>query len=263
MTANTIDEVIDILGQIIQESKDGESTFGYFAALYQKVTISIKERLNTNYFDDDERMERLDVVFANRYLKAYASHQRGDKITESWKTAFTLAEDDSVIVLQHLLLGMNAHINLDLGIAASEISDTLSIGDLQSDFNKINEVLAALIEEVQGNLAEIWPTLLWILRLTRKVDDYMVNFSMNLARNGAWKFANELVLEKDQEKRETLILQRDTRVAELTNLIIDRGIVGRIIFMIIRFGERGTPSDKIRALERTIEKAELPVPNSS
>jgi len=45
----------------------------------------------------------------------------------------------------------------------------------------------------------------------------------------------------------------------LQRYFIDRGIIGRIILMIIRFGERGNPSDKIRALERTIEKIEVPV----
>jgi len=107
MPATTIDEVILHLEQIIQTSITEESAHGYFAALYQKVTITVKEKLGKNYFDDDARMERLDVIFANRYLAAYTSHKQGAEITKSWEAAFHAAETNDLIVLQHLLLGMN------------------------------------------------------------------------------------------------------------------------------------------------------------
>ena len=50
--------------------------------------------------------------------------------------------------MQHLLMGMNAHINLDLGIAASEVAGGNSIHDLKSDFMKVNDILAGLLSEI-------------------------------------------------------------------------------------------------------------------
>jgi hypothetical protein len=250
MIAKTIDEVIENLEQIIQTSKDEESTLGYFAALYQKVTITIKENLNTNYFEDDERMEKLDVIFANRYLSAYSDYQQGNKISKSWKIAFDSSKNNSFIVLQHLLLGMNAHINLDLGIAASEISDKSTIDNLEADFNKINEVLGSLVDEVQNDLARIWPTLFRILKFFGKVDDLLVNFSMNIARNGAWKFANDLVNQDDESEKEALISTKDVKTEKFANLFTSHGIIEKIIFKIIRIGERGNVSDRIEALEK-------------
>ena len=88
MTTTSIDEVIEILETIIETSKSEQSTMRYFAALYQKVTIEIKSRLGTNYFDDDARMKKLDVIFANRYLSAYDDYKNGKAITKSWKMAF-------------------------------------------------------------------------------------------------------------------------------------------------------------------------------
>jgi len=44
----------------------------------------------------------------------------GQTPTESWVKAFDATEFWWLIVLQHLLMDMNAHINLDLGIAAAE-----------------------------------------------------------------------------------------------------------------------------------------------
>jgi len=248
MLANTIDEVIEQLEAIIQTSIEDESTLGYFAALYQKVTINVKNKLNQSYFDDDQRMEQLDVIFANRYLMAYTDYKEEKDISASWKVAFNLSNDHHLIVLQHLLLGMNAHINLDLGIAAAEITNARSIHTLHSDFNKINDILSSLVEEVQNDLARIWPFLFKILKWAKKVDDFLVNFSMNIARDGAWKFANELILVDATPSRKPMILERDNKISELATLITNHRILVKILFKIIRFGERGNPSDKIKAL---------------
>ncbi|WP_199769311.1 DUF5995 family protein [Flavivirga eckloniae] len=252
MTATTIDEVIENLEQIIQQSISEESTFGYFAALYQNVTINIKEKLGKGYFDDDKRMEQLDVIFANRYLDAYSNYKVEKEITKSWEIAFKSSTNSMLIVLQHLLLGMNAHINLDLGIAASQVTDDKTIASLEPDFNRINELLATLVDEVQKDLAEIWPTLLKILKFSKRVDDFLIDFSMKFARNKAWEFANELVKSKEVEK-EKLIELKDNEVSKLSEKIIYPGILVKLLFIIIRIGERGKPSDKTRALEKLVE----------
>lgn len=252
MIAKTIDEVIENLEYIIKTSKKEENPLGYFAVLYQKVTINVKEKLNTNYFDDDHRMEMLDVVFANKYLSAYSNYSQGKEISKSWDVAFKLSENSNLIVLQHLLLGMNAHINLDLGVAASEISDKSNIHLLHSDFNKINGILASLVEEVQQNLSKIWPTLLKILKFFNKADDFLIDFSMNLARDGAWEFANELVLKQDKTNRDKSLVLRDEKIEELAGLVTNHGFLVQAVFKIIRFFERGKTSDKIKILQEKL-----------
>lgn len=252
MIAKTIDEVIENLEHIIQASINEESPLGYFAALYQKVTIEVKAKLGKDYFDDDKRMEQLDVVFANRYLRAYADYKQGVGITKSWELAFNSSKNKNLIVLQHLLFGMNAHINLDLGIAATEVTSKSTIQSLHSDFNKINKILASLVDEVQKDLSKIWPVLHVILKLGGKVDDFLIDFAMSIARDGAWKFANELSVEEGTN-HENMIAQRDKKISELSKLITGHGIFVRILLKIIRLGERGKPSDKIRALEKVID----------
>lgn len=252
MTATTIDEVIEILDDIIQTSKEEETSFGYFAALYQKVTISVKQKLTQDYFDDPQRMERLDVIFANRYLAAYANYREGKPVSASWEKAFSLSNDSGLIVLQHLLLGMNAHINLDLGIAAAEISTEDSLEDLQADFNKINALLSSLIGEVQQDLTRVWPTLRVLLKFVHQIDDYLVDFSMNLARNGAWKFANTLVVGGVSADPQRLILNRDKKVSGITRFICHKKLLLRMVFRILRMLEKGKPSEKVAALEKRV-----------
>src|SRR5262245_42369321 len=68
--ATSIGEVIDRLSAIIQWSVVNDSRLGYFPALYRKVTAGVRDGIQQGAFDDGRRMERLDVIFANRYLEA-------------------------------------------------------------------------------------------------------------------------------------------------------------------------------------------------
>ena len=243
----TIDEVIATLGIIISESEKNNDTLGYFAALYQKVTIKVKEGIAAGSFEDGARMEQLDVVFAKRYIDAYFSFKKGEPTTLSWQKAFNVSSHYQPIVLQHLLLGMNAHINLDLGIAANEISQGGNIADLENDFNRINEILSSLVHDVEKNLSEVWPTLKLILKLAGKVDDFMVDFSMKLARNGAWKFANQL-FSSPENQISSLIEVRDQKVTDKAHIVTNPGMVATIVLLIIRVMERGSVASKIRKL---------------
>lgn len=247
-TAKTIEEVISVLENIIKDSQKNNDPLGYFAALYLKVTQKVKEGISENFFDDGPRMEKLDVVFANRYLAAYFAHQKNQAATNSWQKSFEISSHYWPIVLQHVLMGMNAHINLDLGIAAAEISKAENIDDLQNDFNKINEILSSLVADVEKDLSRIWPTLKRLLKISGKVDDFLVDFSMKIAREGAWKFAKSIAhLPVDQLP--VLIADRDRKVARKSKMVSNPGVMVSLIFKIVRLGEKGSVSDKIYQLK--------------
>lgn len=246
-TINTIDDVIEALDEIIQECKDNQVPLGYFAALYRKVTIQVKEGIAEDFFDDGPRMETLDVIFAKRYIDAYRRHQKSESITASWLRAFELAPKYWPIVLQRLLIGMNAHINLDLGIAAAEVMKGKDIQYLKNDFNKINDILSELVVEVEEDLSQIWPFLKKILKWVGKVDDFLINFSMKIARDGAWGFAEELS-KTSEDNIEAVIQSRDHDVAKIASLITNPGWIASLLFKIIRITEKGTVKEKIQKL---------------
>ena len=243
----TIDEVISALEIILTDSEQNNDPAGYFAALYKKVTIRVKDGVASGYFDDGPRMEQLDVVFAKRYLQAYDAHMKNEPVSESWQKAFAISDQYWPIVLQHLLMGMNAHINLDLGLAAAEISRGKNLADLENDFNRINQILSSLVREVEGSLSLVWPALKYVLKWSGKIDDYLIDFSMKLARNGAWKFANEFSLIPENEK-ETAIVKRDQRVARKVYVILKPGLTATMALRIIRITERGSVAEKIRKM---------------
>ncbi len=246
--AATIDEVIQLLQEIIQQSITEKSTKGYFAVLYLKVTQKVKEGIQNGTFENGPRMEKLDVIFANRYIKAYYQYQTQQPISKSWEAAFVEADNYWIIVLQHLLLGMNAHINLDLGIAAAQISPKDEIHSLQNDFNTINTILSSLVADVEKDLTEVWPILKWILEKTKSIDTFLIDFSMQKAREGAWKYALELA-PLEGNKAEEFITIRDEKVAQKAKLITNLGGIPVFLFKIMRLFEVGTVDQKIKDLQ--------------
>ncbi len=209
----TIDDVIRRLDQIVITSMTEPSRLGYFAALYNRVTMAVRDGIRANAFDDNARMERLDVVFANRYIDAYERHRTGRTTTLSWEIAFEASTRTDLSVLQHLLLGMNAHINLDLGIACAEVAPGNAIYALERDFLRINTLLGSLMPTVEAQLGQISPTFDLLTSVTQDLDQLDVrigNFSMGAARRSAWRFALVLSRLGSPIAKRVAIRARDT-----------------------------------------------------
>jgi hypothetical protein len=192
MTAQTIEGVITQLDDIIAIARREKSRIGYFAALYRKVTAKVKEGIAAGRFEDRARMEQFDVIFANRYLTAWEQFQQGQRPSLAWAHAFDTAQRGQALILHDLLLGMNAHINLDLGLAAAQTCPGPSLATLKRDFEEVNNVLASLLDEVQREIAVVSPMFGLIDQLAGYTDEAICNFSMARARATAWRAAESL-----------------------------------------------------------------------
>jgi Family of unknown function (DUF5995) len=195
MPLQTIDDVIGALDAIIQRAWDEKSRLGYFAALYRRVTRAVKDGIACKQFSDCSRMETLDVVFASRYLDAFSAFQANGKPSRSWKVAFHACDDNSLLILQLLLAGMNAHINLDLGIASAQVSPGDQLPQLKPDFDEINAVLAAQVGAVEDDMATVSPLIKDLSKVGLKTETTLINFNIDLARKAAWFVAERLANE--------------------------------------------------------------------
>jgi hypothetical protein len=237
--AATIDEVIVRLDQIIDYCSAHDSPAAYFAVLYKKVTSSVRDRIAQNGFEDGARMERLDVRFANRYLAAFDEWMAGKSMTGSWTVAFQSVSKRRCIVLQHLLIGMNAHINLDLGVATCEVMEGVMLEDIHPDFNAINSVLAAMTGNIKACLTKINPLMKLLDVDIFNVDDMLVNFSIDVARDGAWDFAQQLAALQRGAAEQACLQSRDLRIQGLGgNIEHPLGMALRFVVWVIRLFER-------------------------
>jgi hypothetical protein len=245
----TIDEVISSLDQIVNECQKSRSRMGYFPAMYNRVTRRVKQKIIAGVFDDNQRMERFDVIFANRYLSAHHAYHQGAPHSESWAITFDAANKWSPMVIQHLLAAMNAHINLDLGIAAAE-TEVEDLDSLKNDFDQINNILDSLVDEVEQELREIFHPLHTIDKLTGNIYKSVAHVGIVKSRNSAWLVAEEYSKLQSDEARQAYIQARDQHVALIGKQILWPSAPVRFMTGQFRFLEKGSIEYKVRVLNR-------------
>ena len=225
MKPTNIDQVIEKLESIIEWSKENSSRVGFFASLYLRVTLTIKSKLGKGFFDNDERLERLDVIFANRYFDAYEQYRNNDpNIPKAWAVAFDAVSNDDLIIVQHLLLGISAHINIDLGVAAARTSPGSKIDGLKGDFQKVNDVLATLVPTGLNEISELSPLLHLLEDVAKEGEEAIINFSIKVARDFSWMLATELAPLSIPEQQ-PIIEQKNVFVAELGEKLVNPGFL--------------------------------------
>ncbi len=189
-------------------------------------------------------MERFVAAFAERYLGAYRAWRAGRPISASWELAFDTASARLPVIVQHLVLGMNAHINFDLGIVVAELGRGAPAGidALRSDFELINDVLAEETDDSQANVNRVSPLMRCFDGLGLRTDEQLCRFSLELARREAWNAARRHVAAEPAE-RAAEIERCDRSVARLGRRFADPGGLLDVARTIVRAGElRSVPS---------------------
>lgn len=244
----TIKEVISHLDAIIEWCISNEHRAGYFAALYRCMTIGVQQSMTQQNFGDAARMEKLNVIFANRYLEAWDCFRQQKQCSLSWQTAFEASTQYKMAVIQHLLLGINTHINLDLAIAAAETAPGAAIEDLQSDFEAINIVIASLTGKVYDRLCRIWFPLRLLGRITANSHEAVVNFSIGKARAASWSNALLLAHCGPGHAQQKCIDVIDGGVNKIAGGIINPGKAASMLLKTVQWMEPAQPSQIIKLL---------------
>ncbi len=226
---DTIDDVVNAIDSIIGWSIDAVSPLGYFAALYKRITIAVRTAIATGVFQEGDRMQRLDVAFAARYLDAVNAHFHPRDYggpTRSWQATFDALTDPKPIALQHMLAGVSAHISLDLGIAAATVAPGPRLPGLHRDFNTINAVLAGQVNGILDAVGRFSPALADIHHVLQDHEIFVINEAIRTFRDGAWTFATVLALQLPVTWPATIWV-RDRQVANRAGAIYrPPGLVG-------------------------------------
>lgn len=243
--AGDIDEVLAILDRVIDHARTRGARWGAFAGLYRQVTRAVKTGINDGRFDDGARMSRFDAVFANRYLAALRQHLAGQRASSSWRVAFAAAERADVIAVQHLLLGINAHINLDLGLAVVQAG--LSPAEFRNDFLAINTILGESLDHAQAALNTVSPALATLDRLLGDADETLGLFVIARGRDQAWMAAT-IADALPEDRRAFFETTLDAVAAHLGRRIARPGLPTSAAVALIRRQEAWTVPELIDAL---------------
>lgn len=232
MHASTIPEVIAHLQQIVDDEAAKQSRLALFPALYCELTQRLAAGLAAGEFREPERLEQIGARFANRYFDALTAHRKGDRPTKSWEVSFEQARSGRLLAVQDLLLGINAHINLDLSIATAEIGGD-RVAELHADFLHVNVLLDDLFDRTQNTLAAMSPLLDVLDRIGGDNDEWLGNFVLQKARDVAWENA-VLLAELDGSARAAWVYMLDVSASRLGHMIASPSVVVRKAVELIR-----------------------------
>ena len=214
---STIQQVIHRLDEIIEETKQDNNRLGIFAYVYRRTTAEIQKAIQKKRFEDNERMEKMDVVFANRYIEAYQDFKLQKDISKSWLSVFEI-RNQPLTIIQHIMMGMNTHISFDLGIATETTAPGDQIDTIKNDFVLVNQILKEITEEMQKRVGRVSRFLFLLDWICAKKDKEIINFGIVKARDFAWKFAQGLSA-TEGEPKDFLIKKTDGVVAKLNHVI--------------------------------------------
>lgn len=256
----TIADVVEVLDDVLDWSLRASSQLGYFAALYKRITVAVGQAIDNGAFHDGPRMERFDVAFATRYFDALNGlfHPRDhSRPTRSWQVTFDAAGRDDPILVQHMLAGVNAHIGLDLGIVAHQLSEPTA--DLHEDFNTINAVLASQINGLLADVHELSPALADIAAVLMEHEIFAINAGVRQLRDSAWRFA-ELLTAEPAFARPVTIFARDRKIAGQGRLVYDPPSLTGVVRVAIAMIAARESRDVRHNLEVLAEIAAVPAP---
>lgn len=175
-------------------TKDGVA---WFNKLYLSVTERVAEELKEGGFQSPGFLERLDVVFADLFFRAYevVEAQGPEAAPKAWAPLFEERATPAIAPIQFALAGMNAHINYDLPVGLGDTCRELGLEverdtPHHADYLRVNEILEDVQEEVKR-----WFATGFVGELDYafgRVDDVIAIWSVEKARDQGWANAEIL-----------------------------------------------------------------------
>ena len=220
----TVDDVIRGLSELEAIFATRHDKRGIFVSAYIPITREIARRIGANEFEDSEWVARYLLAFANLYREALAAdvHRQFDLVPRPWRIAFDEAQHGQALVLQHLILGISAHINRDLPLALYEVTIDPDREMRQRDHTAVNDALWIATNQVQQRLAKLYSPFLGVLDLLGgPFDELFTNFSFDVARQAAWEAGVELTDAAGSEDRALVERQIEARTAALAEVILE------------------------------------------
>ena len=219
----SLDQIVasfQALEQALYERKDRRAVF---ATTYLTMTLEIEKRVGEHTYNDPEWVAAYAVSFANLYRSAFVAFERGDmaEVPEPWRISFETAEGRSNLILQDLLLGVNAHINHDLALALVEVTIDPEREARREDHLAVNEAIGKATNAVQARLGTLYvPFFGHLDRFFGRFDEHVAGFSIEKARLNAWKSAVSLANAQTDTERALVKQSISDNAAVFARLIL-------------------------------------------
>lgn len=217
----TFDDVVSGLSAVETRLRQRGDRRCIFATLYGVISTAAREKVAQRFFEDNNWIERYAVAFANLYRSAleHSDAGRTAEVPKAWRLCFDAARDGNTLVIQDLLLGVNAHVNNDLPLALTAVSIDPERALRHRDHTAVNKVFESVLEQATRRIATLYaPGLETADEVGGQLDELVSLFSMEVARESAWEAAVALSNARTEAERRltsTLVSSRAALVARL------------------------------------------------
>ncbi len=190
-----------------------------FLGCYRLMTRNMLDAIEEGRFHDGAWVSRLLERFAAYYFAALDRYDRDEIPSPVWQLAFDATRDKEVTTLQHLLLGVNAHINHDLVFSLYDLLEPewAALTPEQkaarhADHEMVNRIIGETTDAVQDQVVELFsPWVEFFDKMLGPVDEWLTSQMISHWREDVWDNAVrylELTTPEDREALRAHIVQQ-------------------------------------------------------
>lgn len=207
VNSGVVDKML-VIAKGFEAEKDNRTIFLY---CYSMMTGNMLKSIEQNKFYDNEWVNQLLHRFAEYYFDALSCYDCGTEVPAVWREVHKAAATKNLHVIQHLLLGVNAHINYDLVLSMYDmlspewkgLSDEMREKRYQ-DHCLVNAIIGDTIDKVQDEVVEKYSPLMKVIdRIMGRLDENLLLKLITEWRDSVWEHTLnllELTSEKDRTK---------------------------------------------------------------
>ena len=219
----TLTDVVAALSELELAYRRANDRRAIFVTLYGIVSTEMRRRVDQGAFVDPAWVHRYAVAFADLFRVALTAYDAGqyERVPKAWRLCFDAARAGTGLVLQDMLLGVNAHVNNDLPLALHAIAIDPGREAKQRDHAAVNEVLASVTDRASQVIAELYaPGLAAMDDCAGQLDEMTSLFSLQVARDSAWEAAVSLANARSPLERTLVTRLIGTRAAGVARLLL-------------------------------------------
>lgn len=219
---NTLDDVVYCFSTLEHEFNARRDKRAIFATAYLAITRAMKAGIEDGRFGDGDWVNGYLRSFAYLYVAALRAYEAGDleNVPDAWRVAFDLGAAGDGLVIQHLILGINAHVNHDLPFALMRAGIDPQRPRRYDDHTNVNIVLGATLDTLQDHVEKLYsPVLRLFDNLLGKLDDQFSFSLVKNARENAWQACLALAEAANDEEFNSAKQEVNRVSGELAELI--------------------------------------------
>src|SRR4051812_34708629 len=228
-TFTSVDDVLTGLTAVAEQFLAAGDRRSIFVEAYILITQELRKRiLAGGAFENGDWVASYLIRFGELYRVALVAYETKDEanLPRAWKIAFDTAAKGDAVMLQHLLLGINAHINHDLPNALSTVGIDPDRARAKRDHDAVNAALRTATDPVKEKMFTLYAPALGLLdRLVGPFDDEVTNWSFHKAREAAWDAGVSLVNARDPGEHVRTEEHIDNGAAVLARLLLGPSLV--------------------------------------